>query len=42
MRGSYIAYDALGKTAMDAVDYVLHDKEPELRKLWAEVCGKDE
>ena len=42
MRGSYSAHDALGKTAMDAVDYVLHDKEPELRKLWAEVCGKDE
>ena len=42
MRGSYSAHDALGKTAMDAVDYALHDKEPELRKLWAEVCGKDE
>ena len=30
------------KTAMEAVAYVLHDKDPELRKLWAEVCGKDE
>lgn len=28
--------------AMDAVMYVLRDKDPELRKLWAEVCGKDE
>ena len=33
------AHDALGKTAMGAVDLVLHDKEPELRKLWEEVCG---
>ena len=36
------AHDALGKTAMEAVAYVLHDKDPELRNLWAEVCGKDE
>ena len=31
------AHDLLGKTAMDAVEYVLHDKDPELRKLWREV-----
>ncbi len=31
------AHDLLGKTAMDAVEYVLHDKDPELRKLWEEV-----
>ncbi|MBQ6174677.1 MAG: helix-turn-helix transcriptional regulator [Clostridia bacterium] len=36
------AHDALGKTAMDAVAYVLHDKDPELRKLWAEVCGSED
>ena len=36
------AHDLLGETAMDAVKVVLHDKDPELRKLWAEVCGKDE
>ena len=36
------AHDLLGETAMDAVMYVLRDKDPELRKLWAEVCGKDE
>ena len=36
------AHDLLGETAMDAVKYVLHEKDPELRKLWAEVCGKDE
>ena len=30
------------ETAMDAVMYVLRDKDPELRKLWAEVCDKDE
>ena len=36
------AHDLLGETAMDAVKYVLRDKDPELRKLWAEVCDKDE
>ena len=36
------AHDLLGETAMDAVMYVLRDKDPELRKLWTEVCGKDE
>ena len=36
------AHDLLGETAMDAVKYVLRDKDPELRKLWTEVCGKDE
>lgn len=35
------AHDLLGKTAMDAVAYVLHGKDPELRKLWAEVCGHE-
>ncbi len=35
------AHDSLGKTAMEAVGYVLHDKDPEFRKLWAEVCGRD-
>ena len=30
------AHDLLGKTAMDAMDYVLRDKDPELRVLWAE------
>ena len=30
------AHDLLGKTAMDAAEYVLHDKDPELRKLWME------
>ena len=35
------AHDALGETAMDAVAYVLHDKDPELRKRWAEVCGRE-
>ena len=34
------AHDALGKTAMEAVEYVLHDKDPGLRKLWTEVRGK--
>ncbi len=36
------AHDLLGKTAMDAVNYVLHDKEPELRRLWAEVCDRED
>ncbi len=35
------AHDLLGKTAVDAVEYVLHDKDPELRKLWREVCGHE-
>ena len=32
------AHDLLGKTAMEAVEYVLRDKAPELRKLWKDVC----
>lgn len=36
------AHDLLGKTAMDAVTYVLRDKDPELRKLWMEVCGHED
>ena len=35
------AHDLLGKTAMDAVEYVLHDKDPELRNLWADVRGHE-
>ncbi len=31
------AHDLLGKTAMNAVEYILRDKDPELRKLWEEV-----
>ena len=30
------AHDLLGKTAMDAAEYVLKGKDPELRKLWEE------
>lgn len=33
------AHGSLGKTAVDAVEHVLHDKGPELRKLRAEVRG---
>ena len=36
------ALDPLGETAMDAVKHVLHDKDPALRDLWAELCGRDE
>ena len=36
------AHDTLGKTAMDAAAYVLHDKDPELRALWADVCGRED
>lgn len=36
------AHDLLGETAIAAVAYILRDKDPELRKLWAEVCDKDE
>ncbi len=36
------AHDLLGKTAMDAVDYVLHDKDPELQKLWEEVRNHED
>ncbi len=36
------AHDLLGETAMDAVKSVLHDKDPEMRKLWAEVCSHAE
>ena len=35
------AHDLLGKTAVDAVEYVLHDKDPELRKLWKEVYSHE-
>ncbi len=35
------AHDFLGKTAMDAVERVLCDKEPELRELWTEICGRE-
>ncbi len=31
------AHDLLGETAMEAVETVLRDKDPELRKLWEEV-----
>ncbi|MBQ6400358.1 MAG: hypothetical protein IJI21_09645 [Clostridia bacterium] len=31
------AHDLLGKTAIDTVEYILRDKDPELRKLWEEV-----
>lgn len=36
------AHDALGKTAVEAVEFVLHDKDPELRKIWAEMHGREE
>ena len=36
------AHDSLGKTAMDAVEFVLHDKDPELRNLWAEVSARED
>ena len=36
------AHDLLGKTALDAIEYVLHDKAPELRSLWAEVMNHDD
>ena len=36
------AHDLLGETAMDAAEYVLHDKDPELRKLWADICSGEE
>ena len=36
------AHDLLGKTAMDAAAFVLHDKDPELKRLWAEVCDHAE
>ena len=35
------AHDLLGETAMDAADYVLHGKDPDLLKLWAAVCGRE-
>ena len=34
------AHDLLGKTAMDAADYVLRGKDPGLLKLWAALCGR--
>ena len=36
------AHDLLGKTAMGAVEYVLRDKDPELRELWTEVCDHED
>ncbi len=36
------AHDLLGKTAMDAVANVLHDKDPELQALWAEICARED
>ena len=36
------AHDILGKTAMDAVENVLRDKDPGLRKLWAKVTGPED
>ena len=36
------AHDWIGKTAMDAVENVLHDKDPGLRKLWAKVTGPED
>ena len=36
------AHDLLGETAMDAVEYILRDKGPELRKIWADVCNHAE
>ena len=35
------AHDLLGKTAMDAAAYVLRGKDPALRKMWEEVCGRE-
>ena len=35
------AHDLLGKTAMDAVEHVMRNKDPELRTLWEEVRGHD-
>jgi hypothetical protein len=35
------AHDLLGETAMDAVEYILRDKDQELLKLWAEACGRE-
>jgi hypothetical protein len=35
------AHDLLGETAMDAVEFILHDKDQELLKLWAEACGRE-
>ena len=35
------AHDPLWKTAMDAVEYILRGKAPELRKLWADVRGHE-
>ena len=36
------AHDLLGETALDAVEKVLQDAEPELRSLWAEVRDREE
>ena len=36
------AHDLLGKTAMESAEYVLRDKDPELRKLWMEVCRRED
>ena len=39
MHGSKLsnAHDSLGKTAMEAIENVLHDKDPELRELWTAI-----
>ena len=36
------AHDLLGKTAMESAAYVLRGKDPELRKLWMEVCRHED
>ena len=36
------AHDTLGETAMDAVEFVLHDKDPELQTLWKEICASED
>ena len=43
VRGSDLsnAHDPLGKTAMDALENVLHDKDPELLKLWERVRDQE-
>ncbi len=35
------AHDLLGETAMDAAAFVLRGKDPALKKLWDEVCGRE-
>jgi hypothetical protein len=36
------AHDFFGKTAVDAAEYVLKDKDPELRKIWEKVSNNEE